>query len=142
MMGRRQRCRHNSEDIMLGRFLICIGLVVVHSTMALAIDKPNVLFIAIDDLNHWVGHLGRNHQTKTPNIDRLAGEGITFTHAYCTAPACNSSRASLIAGQRPSTTGCYENGQNWRPGISEEKLLNTQFARAGYRVFGAGKIYH
>jgi arylsulfatase A-like enzyme len=127
---------------MLGRFLICIGLVFVHSTIALAIDKPNVLFIAIDDLNHWVGHLGRNNQTKTPNIDRLAGEGITFTHAYCTAPACNPSRASLMSGQRPSTTGCYENGQNWRPGISEEKLLNTQFARAGYRVFGAGKIYH
>src|SRR6185312_2207556 len=82
--------------------------------------KPNVLFIAIDDLNHWVGHLGRNPQTKTPNIDRLAKMGVTFTKAYCTAPACNPSRASLMSGQRPSTTGCYNNAQNWRPGISED----------------------
>ncbi len=109
---------------------------------ARAADKPNVLFIAIDDLNHWVGHLGRHPQTKTPNIDRLAKQGVTFTKAYCTAPACNPSRASLMSGLRPSTTGCYTNAQNWRPGISEDKLLNTQFAREGYRVYGAGKIYH
>jgi arylsulfatase A-like enzyme len=93
-------------------------------------------------LNHWVGHLGRNVQTRTPNIDRLASRGVTFTQAYCTAPACNPSRASLMSGLRPSTSGCYLNGQNWRGGISEDKLLNTHFARAGYRIFGAGKIYH
>ncbi|OYW24823.1 MAG: iduronate-2-sulfatase, partial [Planctomycetales bacterium 12-60-4] len=63
--------------------------------------RPNVLFIAIDDLNHWVGHLGRHPQTRTPNIDRLAAQGVTFTKAYCTAPACNPSRASLMSGQRP-----------------------------------------
>lgn len=107
-----------------------------------AAEKPNVLFIAIDDLNHWVGHLGRNPQTKTPHIDRLASEGVAFSQAYCTAPACNPSRASLMSGQRPSSTGCYLNSQNWRPGIREDKLLNSQFARAGYRVYGAGKIYH
>jgi arylsulfatase A-like enzyme len=104
--------------------------------------RPNVLFIAIDDLNHWVGHLGRHPQAKTPNIDRLAKDGVTFTRAYCTAPACNPSRASLMSGQRPNTTGCYLNGQNWRHGISEDKLLNSHLARAGYRTFGAGKIYH
>ena len=112
------------------------------NSLARAAEKPNVLFIAIDDLNHWVGHLGRHPQTKTPNIDRLAKQGVTFTKAYCTAPACNPSRASLMSGMRPSTTGCYLNSQNWRPGISEDKLLNSHFARAGYRVYGAGKIYH
>lgn len=105
-------------------------------------SKPNVLFIAIDDLNHWVGHLGRNPQTKTPNIDRLAAQGLSFTNAYCTAPACNPSRASLMSGMRPSTTGCYTNAQNWRPGIREDKFLNTHFFKNGYRVYGAGKIYH
>jgi arylsulfatase A-like enzyme len=104
--------------------------------------KPNVLFIAIDDLNHWVGHLGRNAQTKTPNIDRLAGQGVSFTNAYCTAPACNPSRASLMSGLRPSTTGCYTNAQNWRPGIREDQLMNSHFFKNGYRVYGAGKIYH
>jgi arylsulfatase A-like enzyme len=114
----------------------------LHAEVAHGDDRPNVLFIAIDDLNHWVGHLGRNSQTKTPNIDRLAAAGVAFTHAYCTAPACNPSRASLMSGQRPSTTGCYLNEQNWRGGISEDILLNSHFARAGYRTFGAGKIYH
>jgi arylsulfatase A-like enzyme len=104
--------------------------------------KPNVLFIAIDDLNHWVGHLGRNPQTKTPNIDRLAKQGVSFTNAYCTAPACNPSRASLMSGLRPSTTGCYTNSQDWHPGITDDKFLNTHFFKNGYRVYGAGKIYH
>src|SRR5262249_15262934 len=79
---------------------------------------------------------------RTPNIDRFAKSGVSFTKAYCTAPACNPSRASLMSGERPSTTGCYLNEQNWRPGISEDKLLNSHFAKAGYRVYGAGKIYH
>lgn len=107
-----------------------------------AAEKPNVLFIAIDDLNHWVGHLGRNPQTRTPNIDRLAKMGVTFTKAYCTAPSCNPSRASLMSGLRPSTTGCYHNSQSWHPAVSDDKLLNTYFTRSGYRVYGAGKIYH
>src|SRR6188472_133598 len=109
---------------------------------AYAADKPNVLFIAIDDLNHWVGHLGRNPQTRTPNIDRFASSGVAFSKAYCTAPACNPSRASLMSGLRPSTTGCYLNEQNWRPGINQEELLNSHFVKNGYEVFGAGKIYH
>ncbi len=111
-------------------------------TPAAQASRPNVLFIAIDDLNHWVGHLGVHAQTKTPNIDRLAGMGVSFAKAYCTAPACNPSRASLMSGRRPSSTGCYLNDQNWRPGISEDKLLNSHFFRASYRVYGAGKIYH
>ncbi|MFO0817039.1 MAG: sulfatase [Pirellulales bacterium] len=112
------------------------------ATSGIANERPNVLFIAIDDLNHWVGHLGRNSQTRTPHMDRLAAQGVSFSRAYCTAPACNPSRASLMSGLRPSSTGCYVNSQNWRPGISEDKLLNTHFHRAGYRVYGAGKIYH
>ena len=123
-------------------FLFWLLLVVVIAQAARAADRPNVLFIAIDDLNHWVGHLGRNKQTKTPNIDRLASQGVTFTKSYCLAPACNPSRAALMSGQRPSTTGCYVNGQNWRPGIKEDILLNSHLAKNGYEVLGAGKIYH
>ena len=104
--------------------------------------KPNVLFIAVDDLNAWVGHLGANPQTKTPNIDRLAKMGVTFTRAYCAAPVCNPSRAALMSGLRPGTTGVYDNGEPWQPVIPKEQTLTTQFLRAGYEVFGAGKIYH
>ncbi|HEY2252473.1 MAG TPA: sulfatase [Planctomycetaceae bacterium] len=104
--------------------------------------RPNVLFIAVDDLNHWVGHLGRNRQTKTPNIDRLAARGVTFTHAYCAAPVCNPSRAALMSGLRPSTTGVYDNGEDWRTVIPEDRCLTTTFRKAGYFVAGTGKIYH
>src|SRR5215468_10188739 len=68
---------------------------------------PNVLFIAIDDLNDWVGCLGGHPQAKTPNIDRLAARGVLLANAHCQAPLCNPSRSSLMTGLRPSTTGIY-----------------------------------
>jgi arylsulfatase A-like enzyme len=130
---------------MHARYCFALVGIVLLNTTALAAEKakqPNVLFIAVDDLNHWVGHLGRNKQTKTPNIDRLAKMGITFTHAYCPAPVCNASRAALMSGMRPGTTGVYDNGQDWRPVIGADKTLTSQFLGAGYEVFGSGKIYH
>lgn len=102
----------------------------------------NVLFIAVDDLNHWVGYLGRNPQTITPNLDRLAAKGVRFTRSYCAAPVCNPSRAALMSGMRPSTTGVYENRNDWRRVIPQDKPLTTAFREAGYDVRGAGKIYH
>jgi arylsulfatase A-like enzyme len=104
--------------------------------------KPNVLIIAVDDLNHWVRHLGRYNQVVTPNIDRLAARGVTFANAYAAAPVCNPSRAALMSGLRPSTTGVYNNGIDWRPVISREKTLVTHFRANGYKTAGAGKIYH
>ena len=104
--------------------------------------RPNVLFIAVDDLNHWVGHLGRNPQIRTPNIDRLAARGVTFARAYCAAPACNPSRAALMSGLRPSTTGVYHNADDWRPRIAEALTMPTHFRKQGYYAAGAGKIYH
>ncbi|PQO41652.1 sulfatase [Blastopirellula marina] len=124
--------------------LICLLLLSVSSLHAEEknTSRPNVLFIAVDDLNHWVGHLHRNPQTQTPNIDRLASMGVSFTSANCAAPACNPSRAALMSGLRPSTTGVYDNGQAWPPVIPKKLTLTTQFLNAGYNVYGAGKIYH
>mgnify|MGYP002622091124 CR=1 FL=1 len=119
-----------------------VGLLLVLGSTARAAEKPNVLFIAVDDLNHWVGYLPRNPQTITPNIDRLAGRGVYFTRSYCAAPACNPSRAALMSGLRPSTTGAYHNDDDPRPAISRDLPLTTTFRRAGYYVAGAGKIYH
>jgi arylsulfatase A-like enzyme len=104
--------------------------------------KPNVLFIAVDDLNHWVGYLGRNEQVKTPNIDRLAKRGVRFTRSYCAAPVCNPSRAALMSGLLPSTSGVYANGTDWREVVPEDRPLTAAFRRGGYHVAGAGKIYH
>lgn len=105
-------------------------------------SRPNVLFIAVDDLNHWVGYLGRNKQTITPNIDRLAARGVRFTRSYCAAPVCNPSRAALMTGMRPSTTGVYSNDNDWRTVVGEDKPLTAAFRNAGYYVCGSGKIYH
>lgn len=104
--------------------------------------KPNILFIAVDDLNHWVGYFGRNTQAKTPNIDRLASMGVAFKNAYCAVPACEPSRGALLGGRRPWTTGLYYNGDKWKTILPEGDGLTAQFVRAGYRVSGAGKIYH
>lgn len=107
-----------------------------------ALARPNVLFVAIDDLNHWVGYLGRNAQTKTPNMDKLAARGLWFTRNYCAAPVCNPSRASLMSGLRPGATGVYGNDNDWRTVIPPELMLTTAFRKAGYSVRGSGKIYH
>ncbi|MCX8035863.1 MAG: sulfatase [Candidatus Sumerlaeia bacterium] len=118
------------------------GLLVGAAQGANMPKRPNVLFIAIDDLNHWVGYLGRNPQTKSPNIDKLAARGVWFTRSYCAAPVCNPSRAALMSGLRPWTSGVYENNNDWRTVIPEDKPITTTFRKAGYTVCGAGKIYH
>ena len=104
--------------------------------------KPNVLFIAIDDLNHWVGHFGRNRQTKTPNLDRLAAMGVTFTNAQCAAPVCNPSRAALLSGKRPGTTGIYDNNNPFTKVLTPDQSLVMQFKNAGYDTLGTGKLWH
>jgi arylsulfatase A-like enzyme len=105
-------------------------------------QKPNVLFIAIDDLRDWVGYYNRNPQARTPNFDRLAKLATSFSRAYCASPVCNPSRTALMSGMRPSTTGVYENNVDFRPIVPADKMLTTAFRNAGYRVTGAGKIYH
>ena len=109
-------------------------------------QSPNILFIPVDDLNHWCSYTGRNKQARTPNIDRLSRMGVSFTNAHCAAPACGPSRAALFSGMRPSTTGCYKNGDfaihNWKQYVPEGISLNATFKNAGYTVMGTGKTYH
>lgn len=127
-----------------GLRIAAIGLVApwVFAAIVVAAERPNVLFIAVDDLNHWVGYLPRNPQTITPHIDRLARRGVRFSRSYCAAPACNPSRAALMSGMRPTTTGVYHNDDDWRGAIAPDKPLTAAFRGAGYYVAGAGKIYH
>jgi arylsulfatase A-like enzyme len=105
---------------------------------------PSVLFISVDDLNDWVGCLRGHPDVHTPNLDRLAQRGILFTNAHCSAPLCNASRASLLTGYRPSTTGVYTNDQPMRKSeaLRNSVTLPQHFMAAGYRVMGGGKIYH
>ncbi len=69
------------RNAILGGAVFILFLIGSQSIADEPAQRPNVLFIAIDDLNHWVGHLGRNKQVQTPNIDRLAARGVTFTRA-------------------------------------------------------------
>ncbi len=111
---------------------------------ARGVSRRNVLFIAIDDLNDWVGCLGGHPDVKTPNLDRLAARGLLFTNAHCAAPLCNPSRAALMTGVRPSTSGVYDNRQPFRKAAPSRDAvtLAQHFAAHGYRVVGGGKIFH
>lgn len=104
--------------------------------------KYNVLFIAIDDMNNWVG--AYEGKAQTPNIDRLAHRGVQFSNAYCVVPACNPSRVALMTGQRPETTGQYENPGNFRdkPGGNERITIAQFLQEKGYTTVSAGKIFH
>ena len=107
-------------------------------------DKPNILFIAIDDQNDWIGCLGGHPLVKTPHIDRLAQRGTVFLNAHCQAPLCNPSRTSVMTGLRPSTTGIYGLAPWFRTveAFAEHETLPQYLARHGYRTYTAGKIYH
>ena len=107
-----------------------------------AADRPNILFIAIDDLNDWIGCLGGHPDTITPNLDRLASRGTLFTNAHCAAPACNPSRTALLTGYLPCRSGVYHNDQPWRPVLPEAVTLGQYLMQHGYEVKGAGKIFH
>lgn len=107
-----------------------------------AAKKPNILFIAMDDLNDWIGCLGGHPQTITPNMDRLAKSGVLFTNAHCPAPACNPSRTAIMTGLSPHTSGLYENGQKMREVLPKAELLPKYFSRHGYWSGGSGKLLH
>lgn len=106
--------------------------------------KPNVLFIAIDDLNDWIGALGGHPQAQTPNIDRLATLGVNFTNAHCQAPICMPSRASLLTGTYPHRNGIYmiEQDLHDAPQLKDAVTLPRYFKLNGYRILRTGKIYH
>jgi len=107
-------------------------------------QRPNVLFIAVDDLNDWMGCLGGREAVHTPNLDRLAARGVLFTNAHCAAPACNPSRVAVMTGVRPSTSGVYHNAQSWRstPRLADAVTLPEHFRAGGYTAVGGGKIFH
>jgi arylsulfatase A-like enzyme len=107
-----------------------------------AADQPNVLFIAVDDLNDWIGCLGGNAQTITPNFDRLAASSVLFTNAHCPGAACNPSRSAIMTGRSPHRSGLYENGQKMREIMPDAELLPQHFRNHGYQASGSGKLLH
>ncbi len=106
--------------------------------------RPNILFIAIDDQNDWVGHMGGHSLVKTPHLDRLAARGTSFLNAHCQSPLCNPSRTSLLFGRRATSTGIYGLAPLPRdlPLLRDAISLPQHFAAQGYRTYASGKIFH
>lgn len=106
-----------------------------------AAERPNVLFIAVDDLRPELACYGKRH-IHSPHMDRLAASGVLFERAYCMVPTCGASRASLMTGIRPARKR-FVNYLTWAekdaPGI---RTMNTQFKQNGYRTLSLGKIFH
>ncbi|HEX3150671.1 MAG TPA: sulfatase [Gemmataceae bacterium] len=123
---------------------ICIIFAALLAATCQAADKPNVLFIAVDDLNDWVGCLKGHPQVQTPNMDRLAARGTLFANAHCQAPLCNPSRTSVLTGLRPSTTGVYALAPWFRTaaGFETAETLFQYFHRHGYTTLTCGKVFH
>ncbi|MGV3757077.1 MAG: sulfatase [Verrucomicrobiota bacterium] len=126
-------------------FALLLGGLLAGSVVAeAATKKPNVVFIAIDDQNDWIGTLGGHPLAKTPNIDRLAKQGTVFLNAHCQAPLCNPSRTSLMLSLRPTTTGIYGLAPWFRnlPEWQDRVALPQHFKANGYKTLTVGKIYH
>ncbi len=120
------------------RSLFAVVLSVVAVT---AMAKPNILFIAVDDLRPSIGCYG-DTLAITPNIDRLAERGVRFGQAHCQVAVCNPSRASLMTGLRPDMLGVWTLPIHFREAKPKAVTLPQWLRRHGYTAVGHGKIYH
>ncbi|MDE0822264.1 MAG: sulfatase, partial [Opitutales bacterium] len=122
-------------------FLACFLLAESHGKDS---KRPNVLFIAIDDLNDWVGFLGGHPQTLTPHMDALAKRGRNFINAHCSVPVCSASRASVMSGVAPTTHGSYELGPRYEdlPALKDVPTIQRFFKDHGYTTLSGGKVLH
>lgn len=124
--------------------VILIMLLAVTQTFTAQEKQPNILFIAIDDMNDWTGFLGGHSETITPNLDKIADKGINFTNAHVPAPGCSPSRNALLYGVEPFNSGLYP---FYDSGIHKQLTkkytsLPTLLKTNGYLTFGSGKIHH
>lgn len=106
--------------------------------------RPNVIMVIFDDLNDWVGPLGGHPDVITPNFDRLAERGISFTNAHVQTPVCMSSRNSFFSGKQPYQLGSYNLQPYYRDltAVEEGDSLPEHLVSNGYRTFASGKFFH
>lgn len=103
--------------------------------------KPNVLFISIDDMRPEIGSYGAD-LAKTPNIDKLAQQGIRFNRAYAQQAICGPSRASVMTGMRPDTIEVTHNYLKFRHKLKDVVTIPQHFMNNGYNASYVGKIFH
>ena len=122
------------------RYLVCL-FVILHAGCLFSAEKPNVLFIAVDDLRTELGCYGKE-RIRSPNIDKLASTGIVFEKAYCMVAVCGASRASLMTGIRPKHDRFVNFATYASKDASKAVPLNRHFKDNGYTTIGNGKIFH
>ena len=122
-------------------FIFPILLTFGHDLNNKATNVYNVVFIAVDDLRPTIGCYD-DKRAITPNIDRLANNGVIFTNAYCQQAVCNPSRASILTGLRPNENGVTDLVTHFREKAPDVVTLPQIFVKAGYQVNNIGKIYH
>lgn len=122
--------------------LIVAGLITAVMVGVSSAQKPDVLFIALDDMNDWTTLFDKDNPIQTPNLERLAKRGCFFSKAYCVTPACNPSRTAILTGLRPETSGVYGNRDSWRKLLPDIVTLPQHFKQNGYTAIGGGKIFH
>ena len=121
--------------LLMGTLILCAG-----ESKPIAL-KPNILFIAVDDLRPELGCYGKDY-IKSPNIDGLASKGMVFNRAYCQQAVCSPSRSSVMTGRRPDTTQVFDLVTHFRVALPDVVTLGQHFKNNGYFVQGMGKIYH
>ena len=122
--------------------LLALLILTLSAHLAHASERPNVLFISVDDLNDWIEPLGGHPQAHTPNFKRLAARSVNFARNYCPSPGCNPSRSAVMTGHLPHSSGMYSNYQDWRKVMPDAVTIGEHFRNNGYFSAGAGKIFH
>ena len=131
----------NTTTLIAFRNLIFLASFIALTHSASAADRPNVVFIAVDDLRPELGCYG-SEIAVSPHMDALAADGLLFNRAYCQQAICRPSRASLMTGTRPETTGLFHNYVSLRELQPDVVTLPQHFIANGYETAYCGKIFH
>jgi iduronate 2-sulfatase len=123
------------------RLLLAVLAGLSASSTALAVERPNVLLILVDDLKPALGCYG-DPIAQTPNLDALAARGMRFDLAYCNQAVCAPSRFTLMLGSHSTSTGLYGLGSQLRQIIPNAVTMPQHFAKHGYRTESLGKVFH
>ncbi len=125
---------------------LTLGLAASCSSAPQQLEKPNVLFITVDDLNDWIGVMNGHPEAITPNLDALVERGVFFTNAHCSQPVSTASRNSLLSGKHPSNSGWYvstaEMAQTYDQVMGDNVFMPQYFKENGYNTYAVGKIFH
>ena len=125
----------------LASLIACVASPLLLQAEEVEAMRPNVLFIAIDDLRPELGCYGAE-QIKTPNIDRFAEQALVFNRAYCQIPVCGASRASLMTGILPTKDRFWDYKVRADEDVPDAVTLPQVFKEAGYTTVTNGKVFH